>query len=63
VAFTRRVRTASGATAVQVAEYADERQRIVKHVGSAHTQTELGALLSLARDCWRIRGRECWIWR
>jgi hypothetical protein len=35
---------------VQVAEYADERQRIVKHVGSAHTQAELGVLLSRARE-------------
>ena len=44
VAFIRRVRTASGATAVQIAEYAGGRQRIVKHVGSAHTEAELGVL-------------------
>ncbi|TDC72945.1 IS1634 family transposase [Actinomadura sp. 7K507] len=47
--FIRRVRTASGATAVQIAEYADGRQRIVKHVGSAHTEAELGILLEQAR--------------
>jgi len=50
VAFIRRVRTASGATAVQIAEYADGRQRIVKHVGSAHTEAELGVLLARARE-------------
>jgi hypothetical protein len=50
VAFIRRVRTGSGATAVQIAEYADGRQRIVKHVGSAHTEAELGVLLQRARD-------------
>ena len=50
VAFIRRLRTASGATAVQIAEYADGRQRIVKHVGSAHTEAELGVLLETARE-------------
>lgn len=50
MAFIRRVRTASGATAVQIAEYAHGRQRIVKHVGSAHTEAELGVLLAQARD-------------
>jgi hypothetical protein len=50
VAFIRRVRTASGATAVQIAEYAHGRQRIVKHLGSAHTEAELGVLLQRARD-------------
>jgi hypothetical protein len=49
VAFIRRVRTASGATAVQIAEYASGRQRIVAHVGSAHTEAELGVLLEKAR--------------
>ena len=47
--FIRRVRTGSGATAVQIAEYAGGRQRIVKHLGSAHTEAELGALLEQAR--------------
>ena len=50
MAFIRRVRTASGATAVQIAEYAGGRQRIVKHIGSAHTEAELGVLLQQARD-------------
>lgn len=51
MAFIRRVRTASGATAVQIAEYVGgRRQRIVAHVGSAHTEAELGILLQRARD-------------
>ncbi|MGH8777266.1 MAG: IS1634 family transposase [Jiangellaceae bacterium] len=50
MAFIRRVRTASGATAVQIAEYAGGRQRIVKHLGSAHTEAELGMLLEQARS-------------
>ena len=49
VAFIRRVRTASGATAVQIAEYSRGRQRIVKHLGSAHSQAEIGVLLEQAR--------------
>ncbi|WP_018790414.1 IS1634 family transposase [Salinispora arenicola] len=50
MAFVRRVRTASGATAVQIAEYVAGRQRIVAHVGSAHTEVELGVLLERARE-------------
>ena len=50
MAFIRRVSTASGATAVQIAQYVGGRQRIVKHVGSAHTEAELGVLLAKARE-------------
>jgi hypothetical protein len=50
VAFIRRVRTASGATAVQIAQYVGGCQRIVKHLGSAHNEAELGFLLRQARD-------------
>jgi hypothetical protein len=50
VAWVRRVRTASGATAVQVAEYTEGRRRIVAHVGSAHTEAELGLLVQRARE-------------
>lgn len=49
MAFIRRVRIGSGATAVQIAEYAGGRQRIVTHVGSARTEAELGMLLARAR--------------
>ncbi|MFD4295548.1 IS1634 family transposase [Rhodococcus sp. NPDC058532] len=48
--FIRRVRTKSGATAVQVARYVGGRQEIVKHIGSAHTDLELGMLLERARS-------------
>ncbi|MFD6858165.1 IS1634 family transposase [Rhodococcus sp. NPDC060090] len=50
MAFIRRVRTKFGATAVQVARYTGGRQEIVKHIGSAHTEVELGVLLEQARD-------------
>jgi hypothetical protein len=50
VAFIRRVPTASGATAVQIAQYVGGRQRIIKHVGSAHTEAELGVLMARARE-------------
>jgi hypothetical protein len=49
VAWARRVRTASGATAVQIAEYVNGRRRIVSHLGSARTEAELGLLLERAR--------------
>jgi len=35
---------------VQIAEYVAGRQRIVTHVGSAHTEAELGVLLERARE-------------
>ena len=50
VGWIRRVRTASGATAVQIAEYDGGRRKIVVHVGSAHTEAELGILLERARE-------------
>lgn len=50
VTFIRRVRTKSGATAVQVARYVNGRQEIVKHIRSAHTDVELGMLLERARS-------------
>ena len=50
VAFIRRVRTPSGATGVQIAEYVGARcQRIVKYVGSARTPAELGVVMARAR--------------
>ncbi|HLJ98309.1 MAG TPA: IS1634 family transposase [Streptosporangiaceae bacterium] len=50
MAWIRRVRTASGATAVQIAEYHDGRRKIVAHVGSARTEAELGILIERARE-------------
>jgi hypothetical protein len=49
VAYVRKVRTASGAVAVQVARKDGGRVVIVEHVGSAHTDAELGILLERAR--------------
>ena len=46
--WIRRVRTASGATAVQIVESVNGRRRIVRHVGSAHDEGELGLLVSEA---------------
>jgi hypothetical protein len=46
----RTVRTASGSTAVQIAESVDGRRRIVRHVGSARDEAELVLLLEQARD-------------
>jgi transposase len=47
MAFIRKVKTASGATAIQIAT--KQKGRIVKivHIGSAHTEEELKVLLSL----------------
>jgi hypothetical protein len=56
--FIRRVRTASGATAVQIAEYLGGRQRIVQHVGSAHSEAELGVVLARARQLLEPSGQE-----
>ncbi|MTD15432.1 IS1634 family transposase [Nakamurella sp. YIM 132087] len=46
--FVRKVRTASGAVAVQVARKVAGRREIVEHVGSAHTDAELGLLIEQA---------------
>ena len=56
MAFVRKVKTASGATAVQIAH--KERGRIIRieHIGSAHTEAELESLLLLARQ--RLRGAQ-----
>nr|WP_306453436.1 hypothetical protein [Rhodococcus sp. ACPA1] len=49
-AFIRKVRTASGATAVQIAAKDGVRHKILEHLGSAHTDSELAALLQTARE-------------
>jgi hypothetical protein len=48
--FVRKVRTASGAVAVQVMRKSGRRDELVEHVGSAHTDAELGVLLERARQ-------------
>ncbi|MGQ4617851.1 IS1634 family transposase [Nocardia sp. R7R-8] len=47
--FVRRVRTASGAVAVQVVAKVRGRVVVVEHVGSAHSDAELGMLIEYAR--------------
>ena len=47
--FVRKVRTASGATAVQIAVKEDGVRRIVEHLGSAHDETEVAALMEIGR--------------
>lgn len=49
MAYVRKVRTASGAVAVQVVQKLRGRREILAHVGSAHTDAELGVLLEKAR--------------
>ncbi len=50
MAWVRTVRTGSGATGVQIAESVQGRRRIVRHVGSARDQAELGVLLEQAHE-------------
>ena len=61
MAFVRKVKTASGATAVQIAERVAGRDRVLEHLGSAHTDAELSALLA-ARGIGCTRGRASWTW-
>ena len=48
--FVRKVRTASGATAVQIAHTKRGVQTIVEHVGSAHDEAQLAALEAVAKQ-------------
>jgi hypothetical protein len=54
MAFIRKVKTASGATAVQIARKEHGRIVRIEHIGSAHTETELDTLLAVAKA--RLRG-------
>ena len=47
--FVRKVKTASGATAVQIAVKEGRRDKVIEHLGSAHTQAELAALMEIGR--------------
>lgn len=49
MAFIRKVKTASGATAVQIARKSASQLVAIEHLGSAHTKEELEILLSLAK--------------
>ena len=55
----RKVRTASGATAVQIVSKSGGVRRIVEHLGSAHDETEVAALLEVGRQriaAWQGQG-------
>ena len=47
--FVRKVKTASGAVAVQIARRENRRDVVVKHLGSAHTDAEVAALVMIGR--------------
>ena len=48
--FLRKVKTASGATAVQIVEKRGGVRTILEHLGSAHDEAELAALLRIGQD-------------
>jgi len=48
--YVRKVKTSSGATAVQIVEKRSGVRRIVEHLGSAHDDLALALLLQVARD-------------
>lgn len=48
--FLRKVKTASGATAVQIVEKKGGQRRIVEHLGSAHDEAQLVALMQIGRE-------------
>jgi len=54
MAFIRKVKTSSGATAVQIAYKVGGRVVKIIHIGSAHTEEELNILLAIARK--RLQG-------
>ena len=48
--FLRKAKTASGATAVQIVEKKHGQRQILEHLGSAHTEAELAALMHAGRQ-------------
>jgi len=56
MAFIRKVKTSSGATAVQIAHKRDGRVIKIEHIGSAHNEDDLQILLELARK--RLQGNQ-----
>lgn len=54
--FVRKVKTKSGATAVQIVTKTGRQVTGIEHLGSAHTETDLALLLDMARS--RVRDRE-----
>lgn len=56
MAFIRKVKTKSGATAVQIAHKVAGQLTRLEHLGSAHNSEELETLISLAKD--RLQGNQ-----
>jgi hypothetical protein len=50
VAYVRTVKTASGASAVQIVHSSRRGTRDIEHIGSAHDNAELAVLTALARQ-------------
>jgi hypothetical protein len=50
VPYVRTVRTASGATAVQIVYSSHRRSRDIEHIGSANDEAELELLKAAARQ-------------
>ena len=48
--FLRKVKTTSGAMAVQIADKSGGKYRIIEHLGSAHSEVELAALMQVGRE-------------
>lgn len=48
--FLRKVTTASGATAVQIVEKIDRKNKVIEHLGSAHSDGELAVLMEVGRQ-------------
>ena len=48
--FLRKVKTASGATAVQIVEKKRGVRTILEHLGSAHDEAQLAALMRVGQD-------------
>ena len=55
--YVRKVPTASGATAVQIAEKTGGKYRIVEHLGSAYTPEDLAALVEVGKAKLRDPGQ------
>ncbi len=59
MAFIRKVKTKSGATAVQIAHKVAGQLTRLEHLGSAHDSKELETLISLAKE--RLRGNQLFL--
>jgi hypothetical protein len=59
VAFIRKIKTKSGATAVQIAHKVGGQLVKLKHLGSAHNPQELETLISLAKE--QLRGNQMFL--